>query len=107
MDTVGKLRLSYAAEIDTSGGNNGNNKTYENNPRTGDSSDLLKYLMMIHGVFFVSCFFMPMTGMFTSMAEGKGSGGGSIALLFWCVYFMPVGILAWKHFGTEKETSGL
>ena len=47
MDTVGKLRLSYAAEIDTSGGNNGNNKTYENNPRTGDSSDLLKYLMMM------------------------------------------------------------
>ena len=73
----------------------------------GRSDRWLKYLMMIHGVFFVSCFFMPMTGMFTSMAEGKGSGGGSIALLFWCVYFMPVGILAWKHFGTEKETSGL
>ena len=67
----------------------------------------LQYLMLIHGVFFVSCFFMPMTGMFTSMGEGKGGSGGYIALLFWCVYFMPVGILAWKHFGTAKENSGL
>ena len=59
----------------------------------------LKRLMMIHGIFFVSCFFMPMTGMFTGMAEGKTGSGGDIALLFWCVYFIPVGILAWKHFG--------
>ena len=57
----------------------------------------LKRLMMIHGIFFVSCFFMPMTGMFTGMAGGGGNGG-SIALLCWCVYFFPVGVLAWKHF---------
>ena len=57
----------------------------------------LKRLMMIHGIFFVSCFFMPMTGMFTGMGEGGGNGG-YIALLVWCVYFIPVGVLAWKHF---------
>ena len=57
----------------------------------------LKYLMMIHGVFFLSCFFMPMTGMFTKMS-GVGGSGGSIALLIWCIYFLPVGILAFVHF---------
>ena len=29
----------------------------------------LKYLMMIHGVFFIGCFVMPMTGVFTGMAR--------------------------------------
>ena len=63
----------------------------------------LKRLMIIHGIFFPGCFFMPMTGMFTSMAEGKTGNGGDIALLFWCLYFIPVGILAWKHFRDRKE----
>ena len=26
------------------------------------------------------------------------------ALLLWCAYFFPIGVLAWKHFSTEKET---
>ena len=59
----------------------------------------LKWLMIIHGVFFLSCFFMPMTGMFTHMAEGNSGHGGGIALLFWCIYFIPIGILAYRHFG--------
>ena len=63
----------------------------------------LKRLMMIHGVFFASCFFMPMTGMFTAMAGGGGGNGGSIALLFWCVYFLPIGVLAYRHFSDEKS----
>ena len=65
----------------------------------------LKRLMMIHGIFFLSCFFMPMTGMFTAMAEGNGGNGGGIALLFWCVYFLPVGVLAYLHFRRESGTS--
>ena len=62
----------------------------------------LKRLMMIHGIFFISCFVMPMTGVFTAMAEGKSGNGGGIALLFWCVYFIPIGVLAWKHFGPHE-----
>ena len=58
----------------------------------------LKGLMLVHGVFFLSCFFMPMTGMFTSMGEGKGGRGGDLALLLWCAYFLPVGVLAYLHF---------
>ena len=63
----------------------------------------LKRLLMIHGIFFPGCFFMPMTGMFTSMADGKAGNGGSIALLFWCLYFIPVGLLAWKHFSRRED----
>ena len=59
----------------------------------------LKYLMMVHGVFFISCFVMPMTGMFAGMASGEDGNGGMIALLGWCAYFLPVGVLAYKHFG--------
>ena len=45
MDTVGDLRLSYAAEVATKGNNE--EPPTENNPRTGDSSDLLKYILMM------------------------------------------------------------
>ena len=58
----------------------------------------LKRLLMLHGVFFVSCFIMPMTGIFTGMADGGKSNGGVIALVIWCAYFLPVGVLAWRHF---------
>ena len=61
----------------------------------------LKYLMLIHGVFFVGCFIMPMTGVFTSMQSGAAGNGGTIALLFWCAYFIPIGILSYRHFGKE------
>jgi hypothetical protein len=61
----------------------------------------LKRLMLVHGIFFLSCFFMPMTGMFTQMADGSGGSGGAIALLFWCVYFLPIGVLAFRHFSRE------
>ena len=58
----------------------------------------LKCLMMVHGVFFIGCFIMPMTGVFTSMASGDAGGGGTIALLGWCAYFLPIGVLAYRHF---------
>ena len=63
-----------------------------------NSDKWLKYLMMIHGIFFFSCFIMPMTGVFTSMATGETGNGGTIALLIWCIYFFPIGVLAYKHF---------
>ena len=63
----------------------------------------LKRLMIIHGVFFLSCSFMPMTGMFTRMAAGNAGSGGGIALLFWCVYFIPVGMLAFRHFSAREK----
>ena len=63
----------------------------------------LKYLMMIHGIFFFGCFIMPMTGVFGSMADGETNIGGVIALEFWCAYFIPVGILSIIHFRKKNK----
>ena len=62
------------------------------------SDKWLKGLMMVHGIFFISCFIMPMTGALTSMATGETGNEGTIALLIWCAYFFPIGVLAYKHF---------
>ena len=65
----------------------------------------LKYLMMIHGVFFIGCFIMPMTGMFAGMTNGEPVNAGVIALVCWCVYFLPIGLLAYRHFGGQRRRS--
>ncbi|MDE6589494.1 MAG: hypothetical protein K2K53_03935 [Oscillospiraceae bacterium] len=62
----------------------------------------LKLLLIIHGVFFFGCFIMPMTGAFRSMSSGDTNMGGVIALVFWCIYFFPIGILACKHFRNPR-----
>ena len=58
----------------------------------------LRVLLMIHGVFYFSCTFMPMTGMFVKMSSGGDGTGGMLALVAWCVYFLPIGILSFIHF---------
>lgn len=62
---------------------------------------VLKILLLIHGIFFVSCLIMPMTGVFVN-ASGETSIGGIIALEFWCLYFLPIGILSYLHFRDNK-----
>ena len=57
----------------------------------------LKYLLLMHGIFFISCLIMPMTGVFVH-SSGSGSIGGVIALEIWCAYFLPIGILSFLHF---------
>ncbi len=57
----------------------------------------LKILLLVHGIFFLSCTFMPMTGMFVNH-RGSSSMGGAIALEIWCLYFLPISILSWMHF---------
>ena len=69
----------------------------------GRADRWLKALLMIHGVFFVGCFVLPMTGLFAGMAGGETAGGGVTALVAWCAYFLPVGILAWRHFSGRDE----
>ena len=58
----------------------------------------LKVLLMIHGVFYLSCTFMPITGIFTRISSGGNGIGGRLALVVWCVYFLPIGILSFLHF---------
>ena len=62
----------------------------------------MKALMMIHGVFFFGCFIMPMTDVFISMSDGRTNIGGTVALVAWCAYFLPIGVLAYRHFGMEN-----
>jgi hypothetical protein len=74
--------------------------------KAGNKTDKwLKALMMIHGVFFFSCTFMPMTGMFLKMPSGGTGISGRLALVAWCVYFLPVGVLAYRHFGGQRRKS--
>ncbi len=62
----------------------------------------LRALMLIHGVFYFSCTFMPMTGMFAMMSSGGDGIGGRLALVVWCVYFLPIGILSFIHFKKDE-----
>ena len=61
----------------------------------------LRALMLIHGVFYFSCTFMPMTGLFAKMSSGGDGIGGRLALVVWCVYFLPIGILSFIHFNKD------
>ncbi len=45
--------------------------------------------------------FMPMTGMFAKMSSGGDGIGGRLALVVWCVYFLPIGILSFIHFNKD------
>ncbi len=63
----------------------------------------LRALLMIHGVFYFSCTFMPITGMFAKMSSGSAGIGGRMALVVWCLYFLPVGILSFLHFHFRKR----
>ncbi len=63
----------------------------------------LRALLMIHGVFYLSCTFMPITGVFVNMSSGGNGIGGRLALVVWCVYFMPIGILSFLHFHSGKR----
>lgn len=57
----------------------------------------LRGLLLVHGIFFVGCFFLPMLGLFKpGMVGGEWIGVG--VLMFWSVYFIPIGILSARHF---------
>lgn len=59
----------------------------------------LKRLMLLHGVFFISCFLLPMTGLLGGSSDGVG---GVVALELWCAYFLPIGVLSFLHFRKTK-----
>lgn len=59
----------------------------------------LKYLLMIHGVFFISCLIAPMLGLFKA---NHSTWIGVAVLEFWCLYFCPVSILSYLHFSNCK-----
>ena len=66
------------------------------------SDKWLKALLQIHGIFFISCLVIPMLGMFSADMEGS-DWIGTMALEFWCIYFIPVGILSLMYFLNKSK----
>lgn len=64
-------------------------------------SKILKALLMIHGIFFISCFIMPLLGIFSPTMEG-GKWIGVIVLEVWCLYFIPIGLLSNQYFSHQR-----
>lgn len=60
----------------------------------------LKYLLMVHGVFFISCLIMPMLGIFKADSP---AWIGVAVLEFWCFYFCLISILSFLHFSHCRE----
>lgn len=60
----------------------------------------LKYLLMVHGVFFISCLIFPMLGLFKADSP---TWIGVAVLEFWCLYFCPISILSYLYFSNCKE----
>ena len=59
---------------------------------------VLKWFLLIHGIFFIVCLIMPITGVLRQTADADAGKGGVIALECWCAYFIPVGVLSYIHF---------
>ena len=57
----------------------------------------LKRLLMIHGIFFITCLIAPLMGLFTTDMEGC-KWIGIMVLEVWCIYFIPIGVLSAIHF---------
>jgi hypothetical protein len=54
----------------------------------------LRNLLLLHGVFIISIF-MPITSIFLGESNDIL---GTIALIFWCLFFLPIGFLFNKRF---------
>ena len=66
--------------------------------RVQDRGDqALKILLLVHGVFAIGCFIMPILGIFSTDMAGA-IWIGTAVLEFWCVYFLPVTILSLRYF---------
>ena len=63
-------------------------------------SKWLRALLMIHGVFFISCLLMPMLGVF--QADSPAWIGVAV-LEFWCAYFCPIAALSLHYFRGQTE----
>ena len=61
---------------------------------------VLRGLLWGHGVFFLTCLFMPMFPIFTA---GTSNVPGTILLETWCAYFMPICILGYRYFRKEQS----
>ena len=62
----------------------------------------LRRLLLIHGLFSTVAF-IPVFGIFKTGATGSDLMG-ILALVIWCIYFVPICILSFKHFKAKSYT---
>lgn len=67
------------------------------------SDIILKWLLRIHGIFFIACFMMPMFPVFTADTSPII---GTIILEIWCAYFLPITILGYRYFHNKSGLIG-
>ena len=65
-------------------------------PRCHGAARALKVLLLIHGLFAVTCLIGPLLGVFAPDSAGGGDAGVWV-LQFWCLYFAPVCLLAFRY----------
>lgn len=65
----------------------------------------LKNLLLIHGVFAICCFLIPMLGLFQSNASNS-EWIGILVLIIWCLYFIPISALSYSYFKNIKSNDG-
>lgn len=61
---------------------------------------IFRWMLWIHGVFFLSCFIVPMFPVFTAGTSGADDMTGVILLEIWCAYFIPICVLGYKYFSS-------
>ena len=61
----------------------------------------LKRLLLIHGIFFISSFILPVLGIFSTDPQQSNKIGPMIQT-FWCLYFSTVGVLSILYFKKQK-----
>lgn len=65
------------------------------------SDQYLRIMLLLHGLFFISCLILLMLGVFIASGE---AWIGIMILEFWCGYFIPIGILSSLHFHRLSST---
>lgn len=65
-----------------------------------NKNKVLQKLLLIHGIFFPSCFIVPMFPIFNA---NTGNIVGTILLEIWCVYFLPICILGYNSFHNNEK----
>ena len=63
---------------------------------------LLRRLLLIHGVFFVSSFIIPLLGLFSSDSQ-QSSNIGQIIQSVWCIYFSVIDVLSLAYFARQNK----
>jgi hypothetical protein len=59
----------------------------------------LRTLLLLHGVFAIGCVVLPVLNVLGPEQNAEaGNQIGTIALVFWCIYFIPIMVLAAGYF---------